>query len=113
MKRLAFIPILLLLAIALTSCNLFDSNNALPVEMVAFNSLTDEEKGVIPVSPKDSNVKIVAVNGEIKSLIDNNYDEEEVYSVTFNHTETNSSENLVVFMALDKKTVVGKSFNGK
>lgn len=113
MNKLAFISILLLFAITLTGCNLFDSKKDLPIEMIAFNSLTDEEKHLIPVSPKDSIVEKVTVDGEIEALIDSNYDEEEVYSVTFNHTETDSSGNLVVFIDLDKKTVVGKDFNDK
>lgn len=109
MNKLEFIPILLLLALTLTGCNLFESKNEIPIEMVAFSSLTDEEKDLIPASPKDSIVKKVTVNGEIKSVIDKNYNKEEVYSVTFNHTETNSSGNLMVFVDLDRKTVVGKS----
>ncbi len=81
--------------------------------MVAFNSLTNEEKDLIPVSPKDSIVKKVAVNDDIESLIDNDYDKDHVYSVTFNNTETDSSGKLVVFVNLDKKIVVGKGITSK
>ncbi|BBH19010.1 hypothetical protein Back11_03550 [Paenibacillus baekrokdamisoli] len=109
MNKLGFIPILLLLVLTLTGCNLFESKKDIPIEMVAFNSLTDEEKDLIPASPKDSIVKKVTVNGEIESVIDKNYNKDEVYSVTFNNTETNSSGNLMVFFDLDKKTFVGKS----
>ncbi|WP_239619280.1 hypothetical protein [Cohnella mopanensis] len=107
MNKLTFIPILLLIAVTLTGCHVFDSNKDLPIEMVAFNSLTDEEQDLIPVSPKDSIVKKVTVNDEIKSVIDKNYNKDEVYCVTFNNTETNASGNLVVFIDLDKKTVIG------
>lgn len=110
MNRLVSISILLLLTITLTGCNLFDSKNELPIEMAAFNSLTNEEKDLIPVSPKDSVVEKVTVNSENKSLIDKDYDKGEVYSVTFNNTETDSSGTLTVFVDLDKKTVVGKGF---
>jgi hypothetical protein len=113
LNKLILIPILILLSINLTGCNLFESERSLPIEMVAYNSLTDEEKDLIPVSPKDSIVKQVPVNNEIESLIDNNYDEDQVYSVTFNNTETNTAGNLVVFVDLDKKTVVGKGFASK
>lgn len=109
MRKLGFITALLLLAFAITGCSLFESKNDIPIEMVAFSSLTDAERGMLPVSPKDSIVKKVSVNGEIESIFDKNYSKEEVYSVTFNHTETNSSGNLMVFVDLDKKAVVGKS----
>lgn len=91
------------------------SENQLPIEMVAFNSLTDEERALIPVSPKDSTVKKVPinVNVDIKIPIDKSYDKDQVFSVTFNNTETDSSGKLVVFVGLDKKTVVGKGFTSK
>jgi hypothetical protein len=88
--------------------NVFDSKQEVPIELVAFESLTNKEKELIPVSPKDSFVKKVTVNAEIQSEIDKNYDEEEVYAVTFRHSEADSSGNLVVYIGLDKKTVVGK-----
>jgi hypothetical protein len=90
-----------------------ESENQLPIEMVAFNSLTDEESALIPVSPKDSIVKKVPINDDIKTSIDNNYGKDQVYSVTFNNTDTDSSGKLVVFVSLDKKTVLGKGFTSK
>ncbi|MBS4224200.1 hypothetical protein [Lederbergia citrea] len=113
MNKLAFIPILLLLTITLTGCNLFDSKKELPIEMIAFNSLTDEERDLIPVSPKDSIVEKITINNENKSLIDKGYDKDQVYSVTFNNIETDSSGKLTVFVDLDKETVVGKGFTSK
>jgi hypothetical protein len=89
------------------------TENQMPIEMVAFNSLTDEESALIPVSPKDSIVKQVPVNDDIKASIDLNYDKDQVYSVTFNNTETDTTENLVVYVGLDKKTVLGKGFTSK
>lgn len=89
------------------------SKENVPIEMIAFNSLTDEEQDLIPVSPKDSIVKKVTVSGDIETFIDNNYQKDEVYSVSFNHSQMNSSESLVVFVDLDKKTVVGKGIIGK
>ena len=105
-----FILILVLVSITLSGCNIFESK--LPIEMIAYNSLTDEESGLIMVSPKDSTVKKVKVTDDIESLIDSNYEKNKVYSVTFNHTKTDSSGNLMVFVDLDKKTVVGKGFSG-
>ncbi|WP_187143747.1 hypothetical protein [Bacillus tuaregi] len=89
------------------------SENQLPIEMVAFNSLADAERALIPVSPKDSIVKKVPINDGIKTSIDKSYGKEQVYSVTFNNTETDSSGKLVVFVSLDKKTVLGKGFTSK
>lgn len=89
------------------------SQNQLPIEMIAFNSLTDEESALIPVSPKDSIVKQVHVNDDIKKSIDKSYGKDQVYSVTFNNTETDSSGNIVVFIGLDRKTVLGKGFTSK
>ncbi|MCZ8532589.1 hypothetical protein [Psychrobacillus psychrodurans] len=89
------------------------SENQKSMEMVAYSSLTDEERDLIPVSPKDSIVKQVPVNDDIKASIDVNYAKDQVYSVTFNNTETDTTGNLVVFVDLDKKTVLGKGFTSK
>ncbi|SET64290.1 hypothetical protein SAMN05216389_11841 [Oceanobacillus limi] len=80
------------------------TKNQMPIEMVAFNNLTDEESALIPVSPKDSTVKKVLVNDDIKASIDINYDKDQVYSVTFNNTKTDTNGNLVVFVDLNKKS---------
>ncbi|ADU28677.1 hypothetical protein [Evansella cellulosilytica] len=112
MNKLISRTLLLLITITLTSCNLFDSND-LSFEMIAFNSLTVEESELIPVSPKDSFVEKVPVTSENKPLIDKNYDKSEVFSVTFHHTEVDSSGKLTVFIDLDEKTVVGKGFTNK
>jgi hypothetical protein len=113
LNKLVYISMLFLLSITLTGCNFFESKSNIPIEMIAFNSLTDEEKDLIPVSPKDSIVKKVPVIGEIQSMIDKDYNNDKVYSVTFNNTETDSSGKLVVFVDLDKKSVVGKGFTNK
>lgn len=73
MKKIIFIPILILLAITLIGFNVFDSKQEVPIVLVAFESLTNKEKELISVSPKDSFVKKVTVNTEIKSKIDKNY----------------------------------------
>ncbi|SHR52461.1 Uncharacterised protein [Mycobacteroides abscessus subsp. abscessus] len=80
------------------------------MEMVAYNSLTDEEQDLIPVSPKDSSVEKVAVSQEIVSMIDEEYEKVEVYRVIFNNPDSNNSGKLVVFVDLDGETVVGKGF---
>ena len=90
-----------------------NTENQMPIEMVAFNSLTNEESALIQVSPKDSIVKQEPVNDDIKASIDINYAKDQVYSVTFNNTETDTTGNLVVFVGLDKKTVLGKGFTSK
>ena len=109
-----FIPLLmplllLLLATASTGCSL-NSKIETPIEMVAFACLSEEEKELVPVSPKDSMVQKVTVNGEIKPYLDQHYDQDEVYTVTFHRTATDLYEDLTVFISLDKKTVVGKGF---
>lgn len=105
---------LILLSLTLSGCYLFDSNKGeLPIEMIAFNSLTDEGKDLIPVSPKDLVVEKVTLNDDKGTFISNNYDRNKVYSITFNHTETESSGSLIVFVDLDKKTIVGKGFDAK
>ncbi|MDP5275114.1 hypothetical protein [Chengkuizengella axinellae] len=81
--------------------------------MVAFNSLTDEEKMLIPVSPKDSTVEKINIANKNKSLIHIDYDKQQVYSVTFNNNEIDSSGNLTIFFGLDRQTVVGKGFTSK
>lgn len=87
-----------------------ESKNGVSMEMVAYNSLTDEEQDLIPVSPKDSSVEKVAVSQEIVSMIDEEYEKVEVYRVIFNNPDSNNSGKLVVFVDLDGETVVGKGF---
>lgn len=102
--------ILLLLSTLLVACSPMATEEALPIEMIAFNSLSDKEQELIPTSPKDSIVSKKAISAEIKSKISPNYDEEMVYLVVFNDTATNISGNLIVYVDLDKKTVIGKGF---
>ncbi|MGI8387714.1 hypothetical protein [Robertmurraya sp. P23] len=110
MRKWLGISLLVFLYISLTGCSVLESKRNAPLEMVAYNSLTDEEKDLIPVSPKDSSVKKVAVSQEIISMMDEDYNKDEVYSVIFNNTESATSGKLVVFLDLDKETVVGKGF---
>ncbi|HZH59016.1 MAG TPA: hypothetical protein VEY70_05505 [Metabacillus sp.] len=112
MKKLMFYPLLMILTLVLISCDAF-TKQELSIEMVAFNSLTDEERKLIPVSPKDSTVEKVTVNDEIGSFISSDYDKDQVYSITFNNTESDSSGNLTVLIDLDKVTIVGKGFKNK
>lgn len=76
--------------------------------MIAYNSLSDKEQELIPTSPKDSSVTREEVSTKIKSHIHSTYEQEQVYSVVFNDTETTTSGNLIVYVDLDKKIVVGK-----
>lgn len=105
MKKILFLPVLFLL---LTGCN--TSASELPIEMVAYNSLTKAEQDLIPASPKDSTVTKEKVSHEMKSLIDNNYSKEQVYAVVFNNTESSTFGNLVVYIDLDKKEAAGKGY---
>jgi cytochrome c biogenesis protein ResB len=112
LKRLLFILILILLTISLSGCYLLQSERSeVPIEMTAFSSLNDEEKDQIPVSPKDSVVRKVTVNDDLAKLIGKNYYGKKVYSVMFNHTETDSTENITVYVDLDKKEIVGKGYS--
>jgi hypothetical protein len=110
LKKFKFILILLLLVITIIGFNVFDSNKEVPMELIALESLTNKEKLLIPASPKDSIVKRVKVNKDIKTKLNKKYDKEEIYQVIFRNTETDSSGNLVVYIALNKKTVVGKGY---
>ncbi len=85
-------------------------SSGVSMEMITYNSLTNEEKDLILVSPKDSSVEKVAVSQEIVSMIDEEYEKVEVYRVIFNNTDSNNSGKLVVFVDLDGETVVGKGF---
>lgn len=84
-----------------------------PILLVAYNDLTDEEESLIQLTPKDSKVEITAVNDYIKSVIDPAYSKKILYKVTFSHTETPSKGNLVLFVDMDKKSVVGRGFDEK
>lgn len=96
----------------LTGCQMGGSKNEVPIEMVAFGSLTEEEQQLIPVSPKDSTVQKVQVTKEIEPFIEKDYGQDELYIVTFHYKETDSEE-LSVFVGADKKTVIGKGFISK
>lgn len=102
--------VLTFLSVLLIGCSSMAAEKELPIEMIVFNSLSDTEQELIPLSPKDSLVTKQAITTEIQPKIDSNYDEEEVYSVVFNDTATTTTGNLIVFIDLDKKRVVGKGF---
>lgn len=108
MKKVLFLPVLFLL---LTGCN--TSASELPIEMVAYNSLSKAEQDLIPASPKDSTVTKENVSHEIESLIDSNYSKKQVYAVVFNNTESSTFGNLVVFVSLDREKAVGKTYEDK
>ncbi|PKH12167.1 hypothetical protein [Planomicrobium sp. MB-3u-38] len=108
MRKILFLPFLFLL---LAGCS--PSASELPLEMMAYNSLSKAEQDLIPVSPKDSTVKKEDVSSAIKSLIDSDYHKEQVYAVVFHDTGSNASGNLVVYIDLDKGKVVGKGYEDK
>jgi hypothetical protein len=112
LNRIILLLALTILTISLSACSL-QQPRPLPIEMMAYNSLTDEERELIPVSPKDSTVEKVEVTADIKVLVDSSYTKDQLYSVTFNRTATDPARNLVVYIALDEQTVVGKSLSGK
>ena len=96
----------------LTGCQLAGTKNEVPIELVAFESLTEEEQQLIPVSPKDSTVRKVQVTEEIEPFIAKDYEQDELYIITFHNKETDSEE-LSVFVGADKNTVIGKGFISK
>jgi hypothetical protein len=108
----AKISIVICLTFLITGCNLF-KNDKLPIEMIAFNYLTNEEQNKIPVSPKDSVVKEITVREELGQKLGKKLIGKTIYTVTFNHTEDDSSGKLVVYIAKDKKTVIGKGYEKK
>ncbi|WNS79249.1 hypothetical protein RRU94_16980 [Domibacillus sp. DTU_2020_1001157_1_SI_ALB_TIR_016] len=113
MRKIFVISLFVFLLVSLAGWSVFEAkqdSSEKSILMVAYNSLTKAEESLIPVSPKDSRVEKVVVNDEIKSLIDKNYNKDKVYKITFNQTATETQENLIVFVGVDKKTVVGKGF---
>ncbi|GKV55380.1 hypothetical protein NCCP2222_13270 [Sporosarcina sp. NCCP-2222] len=112
MFRLKNLVLLIFLVSVLTGCQLAEVKNEVPIEMVAFGSLTDEEQKLFPASPKDSTIRKVSVTEEIEPFLEKDYEQDEVYMVTFHNTETDLGE-LSVFVGADKKTVIGKGFISK
>lgn len=82
--------------------------NQIPLEMIAYNSLTDEQKQLIPASPKDSEVKIVEV---AKLMVEElpYYENDKVYSVEFFHTSDAYNDNLIVYVSLDQNQILGNN----
>lgn len=109
MKKSAMLLGLLVVLNILAGCMPQESKNP-PIEMIAFDSLTKEEADLIPASPKDSKVEKIPVTSSIKKLIQTDYDKSEVYAVIFNHTDTNSSGLLTVFIDSDRTSAVGKGY---
>ncbi len=114
MKKRFVVSLIALLAVTLTGWTVFGTKESMPIELAAFNSLTNEEiSSLIIISPKDSQTEKVTVTNRIKPFISENYDKNNVYQVTFNNTATKSHGNLLVFVDTDKTTVVGKGFDEK
>ncbi|MGD6831344.1 hypothetical protein ACQCT5_04240 [Sutcliffiella halmapala] len=81
-------------------------------EMVAFNSLSQDEQRLM-ISPKDSTVQRLVVDDEIGESLGKEHLGNTVYAVTFHHTETADSGNLIVYLDEEKEKVVGKGFDEK
>ena len=111
MRKLLFFSIITLLTFTLMGCNSYSNN--LPLEMIAFNSLSEDEQSLIPVSPKDSVVEKINVTSDVEKFLDDDYNKAQVYSVIFNNTENESNGNLVVFIDADNEEVVGKGYAKK
>ncbi|MGR3764077.1 hypothetical protein [Rossellomorea sp. NS-SX7] len=111
MKNCLSLAMICLLGI-LTGCNLF-KNEQLPIELIAFNSLTREEEDKIPVSPKDSVVAKVTVSEQLGKQLGDKFTGKTIYTVTFNSTEDASNGRLVVYINKDKETVIGKGYEKK
>lgn len=96
---------IILIGLGIVAYNKMTAPNNLSIEMVAFNGLTKEEQKLIPTSPKDSTVKKISVDDEIKPYVNKDYDKNEVYSITFHNVV---EQQMTVYVSLDKKSVVGK-----
>lgn len=81
-------------------------------EMVAFNSLLQDEQRLM-ISPKDSTVQVVVVEEKLSEELGGEYLGKKLYAVTFQHTETTDSGNLIVYLDEEKENVVGKGFEEK
>jgi hypothetical protein len=111
LKKYYFLFLTVFITISISGCNLLEVEESLTgIEMIAFNSLTNAEQDKIPVSPMDSVVQKITVNDDLGSRIGDEFVGKKLYSVTFNHTETESLGNLIVYVGLDKKTVVGNGY---
>ncbi|OXS77475.1 hypothetical protein [Domibacillus enclensis] len=66
------------------------------VELTAVNSLSQADQDRITVSPKDSTVQREWYGGEW------------AHKVTFHHTETESLGELIVYIGMDRETILGE-----
>lgn len=76
-------------------------------EMVAYNSLSQDEQRLM-ISPKDSTVQEVVVDEELGESLGKELLGNTVYAVTFHHTETADSGNLIVYLNEEKEKVLEK-----
>jgi hypothetical protein len=81
-------------------------------EMVAFNSLSQDEQRLM-ISPKDSTVQEMVVDEELGESLGKEHLGNTVYALTFHHTETADTGNLIVYLDEEKEKVLGKGFDGK
>ncbi|GAA0356712.1 hypothetical protein [Bacillus horti] len=108
MRKISGILLIITLVIFVSGC--FEKAEV-QIEMQAYIGLTDAERALIPVSPGDSIVAKIIVTEELTSIIGEQYVGEDVYSVTFNQTATDANGDIIVYMALDKRTVLGKGYS--
>lgn len=112
MKKCIVVPAAILIATSIVSGYLYFYKPTISdkpsIEMQAYTALDNDEKGRIPVSPKDAVVAKVTVDEGIAAHIGSRHMGTKVYSVMFHQTSTASSGNLVVYLNIDRTKVLGK-----
>lgn len=85
-----------------------DTTTANSKEMLAYNSLSDNDQKRIEVSPKNSTVKKIDVKDALVKVIDSDYSNDKAYEVVFTDSDTKKQGNVVVYLDDDGKEVIGQ-----
>lgn len=98
-----------ILLINVYGCSSNDETISTSKNMVAYNSLNEEEQS-LTISPSNSTVEKISVKDIPKSQLDESYDGKKVYAVTFSDTANTKHGDLVVYLDESGKKVLGKGF---
>ncbi len=85
-----------------------DTTTANSKEMLAYNSLSDDDQKRIEVSPTNSTVKKIDVKDALVKAIESDYAKDKAYEIVFLDSKTNKQGNVVVYLDDRGKEVIGQ-----
>lgn len=99
--------VLPVIALLMSGCT-EDTTTANSKEMLAYNSLSDDDQKRIEVSPTNSTVKKIDVKDALVKAIESDYAKDKAYEIVFMDSKTNKEGNVVVYLDDRGKEVIGQ-----